>query len=137
MSRLALLLSLAMIACGSRSPIGESGALAEDGSSPGERPASNGGSGSTLANGGSGSALPDRGAGGTASTDDGSRDALPPCVPGLERRAARAGGVDCNWLVSGRCYEDRLDACACACPRDRDSTCISGSPGDEVDVTCF
>jgi hypothetical protein len=46
-------------------------------------------------------------------------------------------GRACNWVVDDRCYEQRVAACACACPRDRNSTCISGSPGTEVDVACY
>ena len=47
---------------------------------------------------------------------------------------------DCNWVAEDICYEDKLAACACACPMGTAvSTCTSGFPypDGEVDVYCF
>jgi hypothetical protein len=48
----------------------------------------------------------------------------------------------CDWYVTalGKCYASREDACACACPRDRNSICSSGFPGgtgSRTRVSCF
>src|SRR5690606_600059 len=47
---------------------------------------------------------------------------------------------DCPWLAgNGRCYATKAEACACVCPRDRSSTCVSGLPGgadSRTRVTC-
>jgi hypothetical protein len=46
---------------------------------------------------------------------------------------------DCNWVVEDRCYEDKLEACACACPGGTAvSTCSSGFPqqNGRVPVYC-
>jgi len=49
--------------------------------------------------------------------------------------------ADCPWLGSDElCYATKADACACVCPRDRTSTCVSGLPGgpdDRTRVSCF
>jgi hypothetical protein len=43
----------------------------------------------------------------------------------------------CPWIADGRCYETKEKACACICPVDRVTTCISGFPGDgPVFVDC-
>lgn len=44
-------------------------------------------------------------------------------------------GRACNWLAEDRCYEEKLDACACICPQDRDSTCLSGFYGGDGSAT--
>ncbi|HEU5073605.1 MAG TPA: hypothetical protein VFU02_05520, partial [Polyangiaceae bacterium] len=48
---------------------------------------------------------------------------------------------DCPWLGSNHlCYATKAEACACLCPRDRRSTCVSGLPGGsdaQTDVSCF
>jgi len=48
---------------------------------------------------------------------------------------------DCPWEGSDHlCYATKEDACACLCPRDRRSTCVSGLPGgpdSHVAVSCF
>lgn len=47
--------------------------------------------------------------------------------------------VPCNWLAEGRCYEEKLDACACICPRRAGTTCISGfygGDGSATEVSC-
>jgi hypothetical protein len=122
------------VACGSRSPLEESGDLDPDTQDETEGTPANGGSGATpSANGGSGPApATNSGTGGTAATGE----TLPECVLGPARASQEAGDVECNWVVGDRCYERRIEACACACPRDRNSTCVSGSPGREVGVAC-
>lgn len=70
------------------------------------------------------------GAGGDTGVD------LPACVKGRE-----IGTGTCPWLgADGLCYDDKLGACACNCPRDHDSLCSSGLPGNEYSQTrveCF
>jgi len=45
----------------------------------------------------------------------------------------------CPWEADGLCYSTKEEACACVCPDDVDSTCISGLYGGEdgmVHVFC-
>lgn len=63
--------------------------------------------------------------------------ALPECTKGFSpieepRRI-------CNYVVSGRCYDTKEDACGCACPRMNGTTCMSEFPQDDghVEVTCW
>lgn len=120
-----------LVACGSRSPLEESGDFAPDGDDEMDGAPANGGSGATPSdNGGSPAPGTNGGSGGSAG------DALPECVLGPSRSSSQAGDIECNWVVNDRCYERRIEACACACPRDRNSTCVSGSPGYEVGVAC-
>ncbi len=45
----------------------------------------------------------------------------------------------CAWVAEERCYETRQMACNCACPRDRNSQCLSGfadEPDGHVWVAC-
>jgi hypothetical protein len=48
---------------------------------------------------------------------------------------------DCPWLGSDHlCYATKEAACACLCPRDKASTCLSGLPGGpdaQTAVSCF
>lgn len=48
---------------------------------------------------------------------------------------------DCPWEGSDHlCYATKENACACLCPKDRNSTCLSGLPGgpdSHVAVSCF
>lgn len=48
---------------------------------------------------------------------------------------------ECPWLGSDDlCYATKADACACLCPRDKRSTCVSGLPGGpdaQTAVSCF
>lgn len=53
---------------------------------------------------------------------------LPGCDLGPADRGAM--GADCMWLAEGRCYADKLEACACICPLDHESICSSGFPSD-------
>src|SRR5687768_14244897 len=46
----------------------------------------------------------------------------------------------CAWVGKNLCYETKEAACACICPRDRKSTCISSLPGgptDRIAVDCY
>lgn len=116
--------------CGSRSPLEDDGPSGADSSEDDSPPPAAGGS----------SATPDTNAtGGSAGTSsrNPSQDPLPECALGPVRAEAEADGVECNWVVADRCYERRIEACACACPRDRDSQCVSGSPGFQVGVACL
>ncbi|RYZ07247.1 MAG: hypothetical protein EOO73_12835 [Myxococcales bacterium] len=45
----------------------------------------------------------------------------------------------CAWVAEDRCYDSRKMACNCACPRDRDSQCLSNfanGPDGHVWVAC-
>jgi hypothetical protein len=75
--------------------------------------------------GGTGGMLGDAGAAG-ASTRPGASE-LPPCKPGRPPQTS----PECPWLGNGLCHDTKLEACACTCPRDRDSSCVSGFPDDE------
>jgi hypothetical protein len=61
---------------------------------------------------------------------DGDIDAtdLPPCELGAVPTSANQ---PCDWLADNRCYQTKVAACACLCPRDRESSCISGFPGGD------
>lgn len=62
--------------------------------------------------------------------------ALGECVEGWPPFEA-----ECPWLGSDDlCYATKADACACLCPHDKASTCVSGLPGGpdaETRVSCF
>jgi hypothetical protein len=53
-------------------------------------------------------------------------------LPGCERGPVDQGqmGAECLWLADGRCYADKLEACACICPVSHESICSSGFPSD-------
>jgi hypothetical protein len=53
-------------------------------------------------------------------------------LPSCTRGPVDSGqmGEECLWLADGRCYSDKLDACACICPVSRESICSSGFPSD-------
>jgi hypothetical protein len=61
---------------------------------------------------------------------------LPECRLGflVEERAQRS----CVFVVGGRCYEGKLDACACACKKASGTLCLSGFPEPDgtTNVTC-
>lgn len=45
----------------------------------------------------------------------------------------------CAWVAEDRCHDTREMACNCACPRERDSQCVSGfeaGPHGRVWVSC-
>jgi hypothetical protein len=60
---------------------------------------------------------------------------LPACKQGVKQ----ADTDSCVFLFKGRCYEDKLDACGCACAGKPNSTCLSGFPQEDVptEVSCF
>jgi hypothetical protein len=64
---------------------------------------------------------------------------LPNCEKGFDASAER--DRPCNWVAKGYCYEEKLEACACACPRDPSVTshCASGFPVEDgrVEVYCY
>ena len=50
-----------------------------------------------------------------------------------------ANGRPCTYIADDICYGELSQACACICPRDRDSTCITGLWPDDfgrTDVFC-
>ena len=90
-----------------------------------------GGGSSSDGQGGSGGSSGSGGRSGDTST-------LGPCKRGFMPGAAGRG--TCDWLGSdGLCYGSREGACACVCPRDRDSVCQSGffnGPDGRTPVNC-
>ena len=70
------------------------------------------------------------GKGGGASSTPGAplpNQELPECIPGFE--PALQPHRRCTWLTeAGQCFDERSGACACACPRDRNSVCWSPFP---------
>jgi hypothetical protein len=54
----------------------------------------------------------------------GDQVSLPGCELG-DRDIGRRG-EECLWLADGRCYADKLEACACICPAGNGSVCSSG-----------
>jgi hypothetical protein len=104
---------LLLVACGGRT--------VEEGDGEGEGGAGGGG--------GSGTG----GRGGTSA--GGPKTPLPACVLGDPPHESAL----CPWLAADRCYLTKEAACACVCPTDRASYCISGLPGGpegRVDVQC-
>jgi hypothetical protein len=91
------------------------------------------GSGAGKPSGSGGSTSPEGTAPGGSSTVD-----LPPCVKGWE---PDTGSLTCPYLGSdGLCYDEKLSACACVCPRNRESSCWSGTSYNEYSrtrVDCF
>jgi hypothetical protein len=65
------------------------------------------------------------------------KQGLEECKPGF---SASDSSRTCDWTIPrGLCYSSKEAACACACPRDRDSTCISDffdGPGSATKVFC-
>lgn len=58
--------------------------------------------------------------------DDSSLELPEDCVLGFVRSK---DPTRCIYQFEDYCYEEKLLACACACPRHRDSVCVSGFPG--------
>ncbi|HYO98133.1 MAG TPA: hypothetical protein VER33_26695 [Polyangiaceae bacterium] len=96
--------------------------------------------------------------GSTAEPDDGTSNAEPspddpegtlpwsattplgPCKPGFDEQLHPER--DCAYVADGACYETKLAACACACPRNKKhTTCSSGFeyllPNARNKVDCF
>lgn len=62
---------------------------------------------------------------------------LPPCHLGFDPNFEPTRS--CDWLGDELCYSEKLEACACVCPRKRDSLCSSGfpmGPNGKTKVTC-
>ncbi len=79
----------------------------------------------------------------TAQAGPGTGDPLPSkalgdCVPGFDH--AQNPERPCRWLtVSGICFDDSDTACACICPKDRDSLCAHGfddGPNAQKRIRC-
>jgi hypothetical protein len=68
----------------------------------------------------------------------GGSEPLAPCTEGFV--PGTPGRGTCDWLGSnGLCYSTREQACACLCPRTRDSVCSSGfasGPDGRTRVSC-
>lgn len=81
-----------------------------------------------------GEAPPDGDGNGSALGDD---VALAGCK--LGPRDVGQSGQDCLWLGEQRCYSEKLDACACICPRDHESICSSefASERGRTPVYCY
>jgi len=112
---LALLLTLALAGCGGRTESDE-GQTGEDEPDDGASPGTGGGD-------------TPMGPGETT---------LGTCKPGFD--PVREPSRSCDWLAEERCYPTKTDACNCACPRDRASTCSSGffmGAGNRTRVSCF
>ncbi len=62
---------------------------------------------------------------------------LPECEGGFAAGSAR--GRSCDWMANSLCFDDKLQACACICPRPTGTTCSSDfpRPGGAVAVRCF
>jgi hypothetical protein len=60
--------------------------------------------------------------------------ALPDCKLG----SSPASGDPCSFTTGGLCYETKIKACACACPRKTGTVCSSGFPNSvgSVVVSC-
>jgi len=102
-----------------------------------------GGSGGTGGTGGSGSAGGSGGSGGTGGSGvsdpfDFRTTQLGRCELGFTWESGDAR--PCKYRLSGRCYNDELAVCACACPREGNSTCVLsgflGDPSRPLQVTC-
>lgn len=90
----------------------------------------------------SGDGVPDVGGNGTQAGAGGKspkgtvldgKTPLPPCVRGVEQWRSDV----CEYFAEGLCYATKLEACACVCPRDsQSSTCLS-SFDVPSQVRCF
>jgi hypothetical protein len=100
-----------------------------------------GGSGGSGGLGGSGGGGGSGGSGGSGSTTDPFNyrtTILPACELGFVWQS----GDDrpCKYRLAGRCYNNEISVCACACPREGNSVCaLSGILGDTsrpLQVSC-
>jgi hypothetical protein len=86
--------------------------------------------------------------GGEPSPDDpdgtlpwwGANTPLGPCKPGFDPEVHPQR--DCAFVAKGACYETKLEACACACPRNKKNTTCSSAfdyllPNARSEVECF
>lgn len=83
------------------------------------------------------------GSDGTATSGSGGAAELGPgdlALGECELGFLRAGDErPCNWLAEDRCYETKAKACACVCPVDGPSVCVSGfyeGEDSETRVSC-
>lgn len=62
--------------------------------------------------------------------------ALPECKLGF--LIGESAGRVCVYVVNGRCYEKKLDACGCACTKSSGTLCLNGFPEEDgtTKVTC-
>jgi hypothetical protein len=114
------------IACGGQTETGDG-----DGDNEGGTAGASGGSGG----GASGSGASGRGGSGSSG---GPTTPLGECKMGT--RVPTDPEQPCAWVGNNLCYDTKEAACACICPRDRKSTCISSLPGgptDRVLVDCY
>lgn len=107
-----------------------------------------GGTGGSGGSGGSGGTGGSGGSGGSGSGGNGGSGAVDPfefrttTLPACTLGFTWQSGDDraCKYRLSGRCYNDEVSVCACACPREGNSTCVlSGFLGDAarpLQVTC-
>ena len=114
--------SLGSVACGGR--VIEQPGDDDDSSAPAPTPTSASGSAGAPAKPGTGTPFP---------TQD-----LGLCEQGFDR--ARNPSRPCHWLTkSGQCFDDKDRACACICPQDGESLCVSGfddGPNSATLVRC-
>jgi hypothetical protein len=119
------------VGCGARAEVDGSG---EDSGRAGTRADGEAGSDSRNGNGGARSAP-------SPSDSRNSIDlvgmTLPACQPGS--LPFGAGARECNYLFDGRCHDEALDACACACTGAARKCIISGflNPDEPQSVTCI
>ena len=74
-------------------------------------------------------------AGGSKGSNGSNKVPLGECKPGF---APGTPGKECRWLSDGLCFEERDAACACACPRDKDSICQSSLIDPyPIEVFCY
>ena len=94
-----------------------------------EGPTESGGSGGS---GSQTSGGPNQGVGGGLT---GGSEPLPQCQPGF---LPGTSTEPCNWMYDGRCYVERIGACACACPPKTATICQSSIFDDPpVEVFCY
>src|SRR5688572_15648651 len=81
-----------------------------------------------------GPSAPDEDAGNNSEPPPSGGVALPGCEKGFDKK--KEPYRSCNWVAKGYCYEDKLEACACVCPRDTSvtSNCASGFPAEDGEV---
>lgn len=120
--RVAVWALLALTSCGGRAEGGTPGGVSDE--EPGDD--TSGGKGSP---GDSEGTLP-----------WGASTPLGPCKPGFDPQVHPER--DCAFVAEGICYQTKLDACACVCPRNKkNTTCSSGFdsllPNARSEVDCF
>lgn len=77
---------------------------------------------------------PEAGVTAPAPSNPGGTVELPECHLGPEE----AVSARCAYAAGGRCYDTKLDACACVCKKRSGTTCRDGFPDrhDTAQVTC-